>query len=71
MRIAILEDDKELAKLYQLWLDTAGHSCTIFLTRQSFIKFPYANAPKIFMRQPVHQNGIGAMKIKRNSSNEK
>lgn len=38
MRIAILEDDKELAKLYRLWLEAAGHSCTNFLTGQSFIK---------------------------------
>ena len=38
MRIALLEDDRELARLFQLWLEAADHSCTLFPTGQSFIK---------------------------------
>ncbi|HSW52117.1 MAG TPA: response regulator transcription factor [Sulfuricaulis sp.] len=38
MRIAVLEDDGELARLFQLWLEAAGHSCTVFPAGQAFIK---------------------------------
>ena len=38
MRIALLEDEKELAQLFKLWLEAAGHSCMSFASGQSFIK---------------------------------
>ena len=38
MRIALLEDDKELGKLFQLWLEAAGHTCAHFTTGRSFLK---------------------------------
>ncbi|MDH5511597.1 MAG: response regulator transcription factor, partial [Gammaproteobacteria bacterium] len=38
MRIALLEDDKELARLFILWLEATGHSCMNFSSGQSFIK---------------------------------
>lgn len=38
MRIALLEDDNELAQLFTLWLKAAGHSCMHFSAGQSFIK---------------------------------
>jgi two-component system, OmpR family, response regulator RegX3 len=38
MRIALLEDEKELAQLINLWLEAAGHSCTHLSSGHSFIK---------------------------------
>ncbi len=37
MRIAILEDDQDIANLMQLWLEEAGHDCKLYLNSKSFM----------------------------------
>jgi len=37
MYIAVLEDDEGHAKLLTMWLESAGHTCKVFPTGQSFI----------------------------------
>lgn len=37
MRVALLEDDPDQAKLCRLWLTAAGHSCEVFKTGKAFI----------------------------------
>lgn len=37
MRIALLEDDNDQAQLVQLWLEEAGHACSVFTTAKSFM----------------------------------
>lgn len=38
MRIALLEDDKYLGALVQLWLTNAGHSCEHFLSGEALLE---------------------------------
>jgi DNA-binding response OmpR family regulator len=38
VRIALLEDDAQQAKLVSLWLEAAGHACQIFEAGKTFIK---------------------------------
>lgn len=37
MRIALLEDDQDIATLMQLWLEQAGHECNPYLNSKSFM----------------------------------
>ncbi|MDH3637957.1 MAG: response regulator transcription factor [Gammaproteobacteria bacterium] len=38
MRIALVEDDQDQAKLMQLWLEAAGHQCTHFGASKPFLR---------------------------------
>ena len=38
MRIAVLEDDPEQAKLLSTWLESAGHHCSAHQTSETFLK---------------------------------
>lgn len=38
MHIAVLEDDQDQAKLIKLWLEEAGHRCTVFNSGKDMVK---------------------------------
>lgn len=38
MRIGVLEDDLDLQKLYQVWFESAQHSCKCYETAKSFLE---------------------------------
>lgn len=44
MRIALLEDDQEQAELVQLWLNDAGHQCSIHASAKDFLRFVAAES---------------------------
>ena len=38
MRLGVLEDDLHLQKLYQLWFESANHSCKCYGTAKAFLE---------------------------------